>query len=345
MDTSLQNELKSVEWKAFKIVSIFEIKRGKRLVKRKQRSGNIPYISSTAENNGVDNFITPPDNMEIHSHCLTITNSGSVGTAFYHPYKFVASDHVTVLKNENLNEYNSQFIIPILNRLKDKYSFNREINNTRLKNETIILPMNKKGEPNWSFMENFMKEVEKVVKPKMKFEKHQITDNRELDKVQWGEFEIQDLFEIKIGKNLDGNKIDKENGHYPYITRKEMNNGLDGFVSWNDDSYLNKVSQPVITIGNETAKPFIQEHDFYTGTKVNIMKPYYSANKYHLMFICTSLERNRHKYSYSYTINSSRLKKQKILLPIKENGEPDWLFMEQHMKRMENEILSQNEIQ
>lgn len=159
-DITDQRDLEDVEWKEFKIHSIFKIKRGKRLVKREQKSGSIPYISSTAENNGIDNLINPPSKMELHSNCLTIANSGSVGTAFYHPYEFVASDHVTVLKNEKLNSYNSQFIISILNRLKDKYSFNREINNTRLKNEIIILPTDTKGNPDWLFMEQYMKKLE-----------------------------------------------------------------------------------------------------------------------------------------------------------------------------------------
>lgn len=348
MDTSLQNELKSVEWKEFKIGDLFKLEKCKcNNASLLKKGGNVPYVGATNNRNGTMYFVQKKDSLMTKGNCIVFVQDGegSMGTSFYKKEDFIGSTTLTVGYNENLNLYTGTFITTISDKVRSKYNFGYKRNLERLKNERIMLPINDDETPNWSFMENFMKEVEKVVKPKMKFKKHQITDNRELDKVQWGEFEIQDLFEIKIGKNLDGNKIDKENGHYPYITRKEMNNGLDGFVSWNDDSYLNKVSQPVITIGNETAKPFIQEHDFYTGTKVNIMKPYYSANKYHLMFICTSLERNRHKYSYSYTINSSRLKKQKILLPIKENGEPDWLFMEQHMKRMENEILSQNEIQ
>jgi len=30
----------------------------------------------------------------------------------------------------------------------------------------------------------------------------------DLKNIQWGEFVIQDLFDIKIGKNVDGNKVD-----------------------------------------------------------------------------------------------------------------------------------------
>ena len=77
---------------------------------------------------------------------------------------------------------------------------------------------------------------------------------------EWRKFEIGDLFDIKIGKNLDGNKIDKTRGRTAYITRKENENGLDGFVDA-DNKYKNP-HHPVITIGNETVKPFVQTFPF-----------------------------------------------------------------------------------
>lgn len=55
-------------------------------------------------NNGVDGFIGNK-NGKIFTNCLTIANSGSVGHCFYHQYKFITSDHVTRLKNENYNKW------------------------------------------------------------------------------------------------------------------------------------------------------------------------------------------------------------------------------------------------
>ncbi len=97
---------------------------------------------------------------------------------------------------------------------------------------------------------------------------------------------IEDLFEVKIGKCIDGNKVDKSKGNYAYITRKKIDNGLDGFIDY-DDEFLNK-QYPVITIGNETAKPYVQVFPFYTGTKVNILKPKQCMNKY-VLFLYVNL--------------------------------------------------------
>ena len=154
-----------------------------------------------------------------------------------------------------------------------------------------------------------------------------------MEEKTWEEFEINKLFNTRIGKSIDGNKIDKMLGDIPYITRKEKDNGLDGFINY-DTAFLSDEA-PVITIGNETAAPFVQKTKFYTGTKVNILKPKKDLNEYVLFFIATSIRQQKVKYNYSYTINSTRLKQQKILLPInEETGNPDFDYMEQYIKNI-----------
>ena len=153
-------QLSEKEWKAFDIHEIFpEVQRGKRLKTEDHIVGDMAYISSSSENNGVDNFISNTEGVRMFEDCITLANSGSVGTAFYHPYKFVASDHVTKLKNVSFNKHIYLFIATIANRLSEKYSFNREINDKRLKRERIMLPVNKMGEPDYDFMEEYMKSI------------------------------------------------------------------------------------------------------------------------------------------------------------------------------------------
>ena len=148
------------QWKEFFIIDLFpSIQRGKRLTKSKQIQGNIPYVSSTSLNNGVDNYICNNKNVRKFANCLTIANSGSVGASFYQPFEFIASDHVTHLKNENMNEYVYLFISTMLNRLAEKYNFNREINDKRIFREKIILPVDNKGNLDYEYMEQYIKNV------------------------------------------------------------------------------------------------------------------------------------------------------------------------------------------
>ena len=151
-----------VEWKEFFFTDIFkEIKRGKRLTKSNQIDGNTPYVSSTGINNGVDNFIGNDEKVRKYANNLSLANSGSVGSCFYHKYEYIASDHITALTSEYADEYVYKFMSTIISRLEEKYSFNREINDKRISREKLFLPIDKKGEPHWKYMSNFVKKLEK----------------------------------------------------------------------------------------------------------------------------------------------------------------------------------------
>ena len=165
------DELSDKEWKTFNLTDIFsQIQRGKRLIKSKQKEGNIPYVSSTSYNNGVDNFISNKKNVRMFSNCLSIANSGSVGASFYEPFTFVASDHITHLKNDKMNKYIYLFIATMTNRLSEKYNFNREINDNRISREKIMLPINAKEEPDYIYMEQYIKNL--MVKKYNQYKEH-----------------------------------------------------------------------------------------------------------------------------------------------------------------------------
>ncbi|PLY09854.1 MAG: restriction endonuclease subunit S [Arcobacter sp.] len=151
------DKLENKEWKEFFLTEIFtQIQRGKRLTKANQIKGAMPYVSSSGANNGVDNYIGNKEKVRIFSNCLSLANSGSVGASFYHSYEFVASDHITHLKNEDFNEYIYLFISTLTSRLSGKYNFNREINDKRISREKILLPINNKEEPDYHYMAQYI---------------------------------------------------------------------------------------------------------------------------------------------------------------------------------------------
>lgn len=155
---------------------------------------------------------------------------------------------------------------------------------------------------------------------------------KRLEECNWKAFCLEQLFQIKIGKNIDKICADTT-GNEAYITRTEFNNGLVGFIK--GDSALKNEDFPVITIGNETAKPFVQNFPFFTGTKVNIMIPKEKMSVPVLQFIATSLDKHRRNFSYSFTANSTRLKELQIMLPAVSEEEPDYAFMEEYMREVE----------
>jgi len=342
----MERDLKNIQWGEFEIGQIFKVFTGNLLAKELLKKGNIPRITATDNNNGIYDFYKKVN----HKNYREFTNFISIsflGSVFYHPY--VASldmkIHSIQIPNKELNENLAEFIVACLKKAFSHFSYGFQLSSKDLLKKIVLLPVNSKGEPDYAFMEQFMRQKEqgKIEKFQNYIAKRieQVKDFKELEPLkekEWMEFEIQDLFNSKIGKSIDGNKVNKKRGETAYITRKESDNGLDGFIN-NEASLLNK-DFPVITIGNETAEPFVQSFPFYTGTKVNILKPKASLSRYTLSFIAESLKKHKIKYSYSFTINSTRLKRQKILLPTDKKGQPDYDYMENYIKRLEYKKLS-----
>mgnify|MGYP002711996446 FL=1 len=325
------------EWKIFEIQNIFKVVNLKAEHKVNLKTpGTIPYITRTEKNNGIESFYK---GMHVKKgNCITF--GAETAKFYYQEYSFINGNKLYAIYNDNLNKFNSLFLTTLFNNQFSNYGYGFGLTGTRFAKKKIKLPTID-GSPDFKFMEEYIKKRYFNAKNRIKkYKKTTIDDLRELKDIEWKNFSIQEIFDTKIGKNVNGNKVNKLSGELPYVTRKETYNGIAGFL--NEDkkiiSKLNIINRPVITIGNETAQPYVQNYNFYTGTKVNILTPKEIVNVKALKFIAQSLQQHKEKYSYSFTINSSRLKKQIIKLPTKD-GKPDYKFMEQYMKRKENEIL------
>ena len=339
-------KLTDVEWGEFFIGGsngLFDITSTKSGIDKNKLNidvGLIPYITRTDMQNGINMFITDKQNNRYNiDEGNVITIGLDTQTVFYQPTAFYTGQNIQVLRNNNLNKYTAMFIIPSIKIQMQKFNWGGNgATLGRLNRTRLILPVNSQGKPNWQFMEDYIKQEQKQQSQKIidYYERRLVElagDMVGLDKVEWKEFSVGELFDIKIGKNIDGNKVDRVNGETAYITRKENTNGLDGFVNY-DSEFLNSI-YPVITIGNETAEPYVQEFPFFTGTKVNILLPKFKMDTAILKYIATSLRQHKGKYSYSFTINSTRLKKQNILLPADKNGNPNFQYMSDFVKKLE----------
>ena len=330
-------------WEAFVIGDIFEMMTGASISRNEFDSGNMPRVTASDNYNGIGLFTNKIKHKNFRVNDNFISYS-FLGSAFYHEYN-VSLDmkiHGLKIKGKNLNKYLGQFLVTCLRHTIFTPSYGNQISSKDLLTKKVLLPISELGDPDWDFMEDYtrnkLREIRKAYKiPQI----HQIIDERGLHEVEWTTIPLNTLFDVSIGNNIDGNKIDKYTGIIPYITRKESNNGIDGFLNKSfDEKYYSEIDKFVITIGNETAKPFVQRYDFYTGTKVNILTPKEDKinNFYAMQFICEMIEKQKNRFSYSFSANSTRLKLQNIKLPIKD-GQPDFEFMEQYMKRMENNVL------
>jgi len=318
-------------WQEFDFNKIFLITRGKRLKTADQISGDVAYISSTKTNNGIDNYVFPPDDMTTFNNAITLNNSGSIGYCFYHSYNFVASDHCTILnikdKNTELDIILFLFLKPIIESMKKKYGFAREMSNNRLKKEKILLPA-KDNLPDWKFMKNYIKDKAKDVA----YNDPVIYPNNiiSLNSVKWQEFKISDLFYVVGTKTTPKLTLNEYGyGNHPYITTRATNNGIDGFYDFQTEKG-NVLTIDSATIGHIT----YQESDFSASDHVEKLIPKFKMNEYIALFLKTILNKEQYRYNYGRKFNQNRIKATVINLPITSKYLPNWQFMEDYIKSL-----------
>lgn len=124
-------------------------------IKDELSDGKTPFISRTAENNGVDGYVEISNDKKTEGNCLTIGAEGIY--AFYQPVAFATGNKVYQLRRPNMNQYIGLFLATVLNIEDYRYSYGRARILSKLKKEAIKLPVDSYGNPDWQFMENYIK--------------------------------------------------------------------------------------------------------------------------------------------------------------------------------------------
>ena len=333
-----------VEWKEFWMEDILDIKSGVRLTKADQIDGNIPFIGASDANNGVTEFVGNT-NKSLDSNVLGVNYNGSVVENFYHSYECIFSDDVKRIKFKNV-EYGDEFTYLFLKQMilsqKNKYQYGYKFNAKRMNRQKIMLPIDKNGKPHWEYMSQFMKKLEKENIEKTlnhiyiyiiakKFENKYLLKN-----VSWKEFFIEDICEIKSGKDIY--ERDRIDGQTPYVTATANNNGIGYFIS-NENATL---QEKCISVNRNGSVGYSFYHSYLAlfGNDTRKLIPKYSDDHV-AKFISFMISSQKEKYGYGYKMGTARLKRQKILLPVNEEELIDYDFMKKYIILQEIKSIEQ----
>lgn len=338
-----------IEQKYFRLSDIFEIKNLKSIDKNKlkQEIGNIPYVSQTKLNNGILSYVC--------DHGITKLNFGnciSIGTdtqvVRYQENNFYSSEKIIGIRNNYLNKYIGYFIFPILEQiLQKKFSYGHKASMQRISEIEIKLPSTPDGNPDWEFMESYILEqyrevVQERIEELEKKKSDAQTVPRNIEEIQaTADFPLGQVFDVKMSKSINNNKLNSTPGNIPYITRTGLNNGILKFVCEQGIEKLNPGN--VITIGVDTQTVFYQKQAFYCGNNVLSLSSE-NVDQYIGVFIVGILDKIvKKKYNYGYGATLTRIKNLEIPLPITTDGKPDWEFMSDYIKT-QSQIVFEEEL-
>ncbi len=153
--------LSEKEWGKYKIADLFILEQGKSkgLNHLQKTTHGISYLGATNNNNAVLTFVEMSENLVQRGNCIAFIRNGegSMGYSVYKEEDFIATSDISVGYNEHLNRYNGLFITTIADKVRGKYNFGYKRSGERLAKEVLRLPTNSKGEPDYNYMEQYMK--------------------------------------------------------------------------------------------------------------------------------------------------------------------------------------------
>ena len=332
------NKIDISQWKPFAIEKLFTVVKGTRLTKANMRDGEIRFIGASAINNGVTAQIANKEKLH-PANTITITYNGSVGEAFYQDKEFWASDDVNVLYPKfEMNQYTALFIIPLLKSAGRKYAFIDKWKKETMEKDSIMLPVDETGNPDFAYMESYMRNLESAVSSSLtalrSAKNSKIFDS--IHTSEWIDFKITDLFDIKNTHSILKSDIREESGDTPYITASNENNGVYSHIKY-DEQLIEEGN--CILIGGKTLAITYQEKDFYSNDSHNLalyLKEGAYRQKHIQLFLVTALKASIGSiYTWGDSISHKSIQKDTVKLPRDVNGNPDYDFMEHYLRVIE----------
>ena len=336
MDLNLENKI----WKEFRILDIFEVYTGAQIPKNKLQAGYLPRITATDNQNGVFDFYKKIE----HKNLRDLENFISVsflGSVFYHQYKasLDMKIHAIKTKGTKLNKYLAEFLIISIKSAVIQSSYGNQMSSGDLPNKRIYLPLDSQGNPDYAFMEEYIKckEQEKLDRYKQFASKRlaELKNYKEVEHIEdkeWGEFEIEDVFQIKSGVRLT--KADMSKGKKPFVGATDSNNGITEFTSNTNNSEDRNVLG--VNYNGSVVENFYHPYTAIFSDDVKRLSfKNITGNRHLYLFAKNQILKQRVKYQYAYKFNAKRMSKQKIMLPINKEGKPDYEFMENYIKKVE----------
>lgn len=305
----------------------------------------IRYITRTGENNGCELLA---DIREVDASIVetgkAITVGDTTATCFYQDEQFITGDHMVVVRADGwLNKYTAIYIVALLTNEQYKYSYGRAFLMDRIKETILKLPADSDGNPDWQFMESYIKSLH---------HKPLTTKNRsgmapDLDLHSWKRFYLGRIFDIRKGKRLTS--AEQEEGENIYIGAIDSNNGVANYIAQAPIHAGNTIS---LSYNGSVGEAFYQPEPYWATDDVNALYSKYDGfNVYIGLFLAATIRQEKYRFSYGRKWTLDNMKATDICLPIQYGSDgfpvidethkysdagfiPDWQFMEDYIKAL-----------
>lgn len=358
------------KWKAFRVCDVFEVINGKGITKQEisEHQGELPAVQSGEKNNGIIGYIDQEYCEQMNytystEACLTVARTGSAGYVTFQPQGCCVGDSAKILKPRHkmcVEEF--LFFRTLLMANKYRYTYARKVTEDNYKNEIIEVPVALDGEPDYGAIKEYMQSLRSDILGvsdcfleegyekacwymdninQEDFEKNYAgrVNNEKVDlfEREWLEFHLYDLFEIDSGNKFDKSKMTNFLPTVNFVGRSSQNNGVTACVDEIENVAPYESGLMTIALGGEyLGSCFVQIYPFYTSQNVVVLKPLKNMSIYTKLFIAHLIRfesANNYK-AFARELNAHIKTDFVIKLPVNENNELDYTFMDRYIKSL-----------
>ena len=281
----------------------------------------VHFVSRTSKNNGVKTKVNILPEMEPYEKgMITVAMGGSILSSFVQNKPFYTGQNVAILSPlVPMSLLQKLFYCKCIHSNAFKFSaFGREANRFL---KTLLIPSIDEL-PDW--VNNF--DILKYDNAHRLFSKDPTPT---FDTKKWIWFVYEDLFEIKKGKRLTKSNMVK--GTTPFIGSINSNNGVSNYIN---KTPIFKENTITINYDGSVAEAYYQSKPYWALDSVNVLYPKFKLNPYIGMFLVTLFKKEKYRFDYGRKWHKERIEKSKIKLPVDNDGNPDWQFMESYIKSL-----------
>lgn len=343
IDASLSERLKGVEWGEYKIIDVLNWQPQKEIdpLKLEQLTDvteNIyPFYGQSTTNNGIISYEKLTKNVlnNVEGKPTILIHSNNQNIVYLETPFYLKDGHgaTSVLQSDKLNKINQMFIISAIEKvIKNKFAYNNKATKIELKKTIIKLPT-KNGEPDYKFMEQFIKEMEDKYVVKLYdylningLDNYELTKNEKqsinnFENLEWKVYNIKKLF----GKATRGKRLksaDRISGTLPFVTAGEADEGISDFIG-NNVQIFSKNTTTIDMFGSAKYRNYEYGGDDHVAIVHTEDLPMNAA-----IFVTSAIHKSSHNGQFDYGRNfyAKDADELYISLPTKD-GKPDFDVM------------------
>lgn len=273
------------------------------------------------------------------------------GNAFYRDFEYKMVTHARVfslMPRHPLPLRQGLFVVNAFHALPSRFGYDNMCSWEKIKDESIALPITSSGEPDYTFMESCIAELEAeriaeleaylaaagLTDCRLTAEEQQAVDC--LDGWEWGEYCLRDLFNnIRQGRRLK--KEDQMPGDIPFVMSGTTNTGVINYVS-NPVAVFPANSLTVDIFGNTFYRSYAYGAGDDTGVYWNSAANYTEETM--LFFAAVIGKVLAGKYDYGHKLRSSQSLDFKMPIPVTAHGAIDYERMSLLIRAVEKLVVS-----